>query len=140
MCALRRHRSIFASRQSEQSRRTLSALRKQANSDILSKKCIATLPSILNMFLFALCRLKMDIVFKREGNVANFANFKILMTLCNQAYRPVFVHGGHHTKIALVTHTAENCICSCTMSLVQHENYGVFARDLSPYKSCHFYK
>ena len=63
-----------------------------------------TLPSILNIFLIALFQLKMYIVFERVTNFANCAHFKILMSLCRQAYRPDIVHGGHNTKVALVTH------------------------------------
>ena len=45
-----------------------------------------------------------------------------MMSWFSQAYRPVFVYGGHHIKSAIVLHTAENCIYSCTLSLVQHKN------------------
>ena len=48
-------------------------------------------------FSYCLVLVKMYIVFLRVTNFANFAHFKILVSLSSQAYRPVFVHGGHNT-------------------------------------------
>ena len=114
----------------------------------VGKKSTATLPSILNIFLIALFRIKMYIVFERVTNFANFVHFKILMNSCSQAYRPVFVHGGegvgdHRTKIALVTNTAETTfarapcclynmkIVACLQVIFLLTNHAIFANDLS---------